>query len=217
MTEILGQRVRIFIGLATFLLCAIPAAADISQLKHDVQITSYLDPAYDGQRFKSIIVYAPDLPLDKRLTIESLAATRLNQIGISAQRGIDLIPPTRDENESNRNDLLLKSGLEALLTLKTYETSVSISKEDSIVAPGATLRRLDPQSGKFVPYQTPPTLIEGTITEIPRGEYSLTLSTIKDMRVIWKASVKASGNYENGLGEVVFSRGIEEIRRLNLI
>lgn len=217
MINIFGHRLRILVCLAAIFSYAIPAAADNSQEKYNAQITGYVDPAYDGQKFKSIIVYAPDVSLENRSAVEENIVKILSSFGIFAQRGIDIIPPTRDQNISERNDLLAESGVQATLTLKTDLISSDIMQADTEVFPGVISKQFDPSSGTLVDHQGPPIVTGGEVRQIPKGTFTLTLSDNRSGGVIWKASVQARGIYKIGLPSVALLTAANELRRKGLI
>jgi hypothetical protein len=88
-------------------------------------ITSYKDPAYYGRSFTRILVIANTSDLQNRLLIESTIVNDLMSKGVFALPSSNLFPPTRDIDDNQKIELLLKNNIDAYISISVGETGVN--------------------------------------------------------------------------------------------
>ncbi|MEN3949914.1 hypothetical protein [Iodidimonas sp. SYSU 1G8] len=179
-----------------------PCKADIisNSLDYNVKVFGFTDPLFTGKKIMSIVVYAPDVPLDERADVEGAAVDLLKALGINATRGIEVIPPTRDDQA---DEILSSSEAEATLLVKTIELGFEERSTKTHVTK-------DFRTGEE-------TTLPGRTWKTPLGKFNIELRTNVNRTVLWRATSVAKGNYKIGIAGAAISGAINTLRKDGLI
>jgi hypothetical protein len=181
------------------------------------QVTGYTDVDHQGSAYRSVVIYAQDVPLDIRQEIEERVVETLRESTLSAEKAIEMIPPTRTTNGQYVSDVLRKSGLQSTLTLTTYQISFEIEQEEIRVRRGSTSRELDTISGKFVEMPGKPKVTGGRVKTLPSGIFTATLTDNETGSTIWSGSIRVSGRDIRDLAIRAFTETISHLRSAGIL
>jgi hypothetical protein len=210
-----------FHGFLMVLLCLSPALhshAQSSDEDNNYSINSYVNPEYKIGPYESILVYAPDVLLDQRKDIEGAVVKKLQGMGLTGVSAIEIIPPTNDDDASERNAEIQKSGTDATIIINTKSLYVESRQHQSRIISRSS-RKIDSQSGEIVadPDPPPPILRQGDFYEVPVGNFSIRLISNSDLKTAWKATIHIKGDYQFGLSAAALMHGLDDLRKLGLL
>ena len=92
-------------------------------------MSTYKDPKYSDKQYSSFLVLSNFSDLEIRVYFENKLKEELDELGLSTQRGIDIILPTREYSDAQFAQAVKASGAQALLTVtltNAYSTSTYI-------------------------------------------------------------------------------------------
>ncbi len=176
--------------------------------------TGYIDPAYRGAAFSSLVIDARVNGLAEREAIERNAVMEAQRIGVPATASIDIVPPTRDTGEQARKRKIMNTGAAAVLEIHPREKQIV---RDYV--PGSRYRhgswhhrgwRHD-RHGYDDPffYDDPP-----MISEEPQARYEAVLFTLPHYRKAWAGDFTTRGPTGMSFDEVAGNFGREVIEQL---
>ena len=93
------------------------------------QMSTYKDPKYTEKSYTSFLVMSNFSDLENKAYFESKMKEELASLGLSAQRGIDIILPTREYSDAQFAQAVKASGAQALLSVtltNAYSTSTYV-------------------------------------------------------------------------------------------
>ena len=174
---------------------------------------SFVDPAFRGTVFNSIVVDTRSGNLTERQAIEHSAAETLGRAGTQGIPALSVVPPTRDYGETVRRRNIMNSGAQAVLEIIPRERRIVES-----YMPGTQYRDLRRGHGHrwnrdaywddpF--YYDPPLILEE-----PEARYEVTLYTLPKYTIAWTADITTRGPTGMTFDEVGANFGREIIERL---
>jgi hypothetical protein len=85
-------------------------------------MSSYKDPAYTDKSYSSFVVISTFKQIDSDRYIESKISEDLEDVGVNAICGLDLLPPTRDYSVEETLSIIQATGADAILTVQLTDS-----------------------------------------------------------------------------------------------
>lgn len=103
------------------------------------EMHSFVDPAFRDRSYQNIVVAVQLDQLDRRDDAETIFVTTLAAPGLSCRRALDIIPPTREVNDAELNQVLADADADGLLMIRMtdyYEDQVYVPPSSTTYTTG---------------------------------------------------------------------------------
>jgi len=176
--------------------------------------SSFVDPAYQGQMFNSIVIDTRSGNLIERENIERTAALTFEKAHVQGIPALGVVPPTRNVGESIRRRDIMNTGAQAVLEIVPLEKQII---EDYM--PGTQYRDLrrgrDGHRWNRSAYWDDPFYYDPPlILHEPEARYEATLYSLPKYQKIWTADIITRGPTGMSFEEVGANFSREVVKRL---
>ena len=180
-------------------------------------ITSFTDPGYGRSgKFASVMVIGDRMSLKERQLAEGAMVAQFLAIGVSALRGIDYIPPTRELTEKAIVQAVQKSRVETILWLALIDQSTEQSYVPPIYHPGRSRSTVSIVGNTgYVETRTSPGYVTvGFNVSKPLAAYKAVLIDTANGQTIWTAEAISRGSKFNSFEDLTASASEETVLKL---
>ncbi|MBD3410918.1 MAG: hypothetical protein GF419_12015 [Ignavibacteriales bacterium] len=167
------------------------------------RMTSFVDPAYRGQKFTRLLVVADVPNLETRLQLENRMVESFREAGIDAIPGSNLFPPTREISEEEAALILKENKIEAYLEITPTDAGVETVAltPDKKVTETETETRGHFHWGSYggsysgsASATSETYSVEGRKYNLPWAVFSATMYDAETGATVWIANANTGGN-----------------------
>ena len=114
--------------LLAFTVLAIAACGPATR----TESVSFIDPDYNGTKFTHVIIRATNAGLQETKALENGTAAALTEANVKADTVINMVPPTRTQDEGQLKQLYKSSGAQAVIVIHAQNKAVlnEIERDD---------------------------------------------------------------------------------------
>lgn len=174
--------------------------------------SGFVDPAYRGRMFTSMIVDARTNNLAERHAIENSAANALECAGLGTGTAMDIVPPTRERGENFHRRQIMNTGASSVLEIIPGQRRII---RDYIR--GSHYASFDPYRDRWEHrfynqrhfHDDPPLILEE-----PEVDYQITLYSLPHYDVVWTGDFTTRGPTGMRFDEVGARFGREVVEKM---
>lgn len=185
------------------------------------RMTSFKDPDYQKAEFKRILVVANTNDLEDRQKLESKMVEAFSEIGVFAMESFRLFPPTRELNDEDKVELLLKNDIDAFISISVGESGVDEVYVPQTSSTTKTKGEVNVYGNTARYKEKSTTTYQGGYTlNKPWAEFETKLFDVSNGQMAWIASSFTGGNAYANRNTVINSycgKTVDQLLEDNLI
>lgn len=185
------------------------------------RMTSFKDPDYQKVEFKRILIVANTNDLEDRQKLESKMVEAFSDIGVFAMESFRLFPPTRELNDEDKVELLLKNDIDAFISISVGESGVDEVYVPQTSSTTKTKGEVNVYGNTARYKEKSTTTYQGGYTlNKPWAEFETKLYDVSNGQMAWIASSFTGGNAYANRNTVINSycgKTVDQLLEDNLI
>ncbi len=171
----------------------------------------------DSATYTNFMVFGKGMSFRERGQAEDTLVTMFNNAGVNAIRALDYFPTSKAYTDEEMTSGIIRSGVEAVLTLELTGQDVSQEYVPPEYTPGKTVYTVETVDNKtYVTEETEPGRMSGDYyINRPLASYHLSLMDVKTGNHVWFADADSTGGSMNDFQDLARSAARTAVEQLH--